>query len=150
MDRQHPRDIFDLKDMFSEVGIYGDLKQGLLLCLLSSPRPLHELLNPALIDQKSTFKNQFSGMTREIFTYEEFEKIREKVISTIRVIITDSDKLFLISYKSGMPDWDINSFSNFKIFPAIVWKLQNINTLKVNSPSKHQEQLSKLKQLLYE
>lgn len=46
LDRQHPRDIFDLKHLMDDEGISEILKPGLILFLLSSNRPIYELLNP--------------------------------------------------------------------------------------------------------
>ena len=147
LDRQHPRDIFDIKYLPLE-GINNDLKYGFLFCLLSSARPIHELLNPSRLDQRNTMENHFAGMARESFTYEDFESTREKLISIIRSILTKDDKEFLISFKAGEPDWSLNSFSEFKDYPAINWKLQNIRYLKINFPDKYQQQLELLKREL--
>jgi hypothetical protein len=148
LDRQHPRDIFDIKYLLEGDGISDEIKQGFMFCLLSSSRPIHEMLNPSLIDQQDAFENHFKGRTKELFTYEDFDKTREKLISNIRKILTDVDKQFLISFKSGNPDWNLDSFKKFKNYPAIKWKLQNVNNLKENSPERHKQQLDNLKQVL--
>ncbi|MCJ7448591.1 MAG: hypothetical protein MUO72_12955 [Bacteroidales bacterium] len=87
-------------------------------------------------------------MIREVFTYEDFVKTREDLITCIRNILTEDDKRFIISFKSGSPDWSLDSFNDFKNYPAIKWKLQNINYLRAYSPKKHQQQLENLKQEL--
>jgi len=70
LDRQHPRDLFDVRNMVHTLGFTEDMMNGFIFCLLSSKRPLHEILNPCLLNQKATLNSQFSGMTDEIFTYE--------------------------------------------------------------------------------
>src|SRR6187455_587735 len=63
LDRQHPRDIFDVKYILKNEGLNDEIKAGLMYCLLSSARPLHELLNPHFQDQGEAMENQFDGMT---------------------------------------------------------------------------------------
>ncbi|BAU58732.2 Ync [Halorhodospira halochloris] len=50
LDRQHPRDIYDIKLLYEHEGITDDLFRTFLIYIASSPRPVHELLNPNLID----------------------------------------------------------------------------------------------------
>lgn len=94
LDRQHPRDIFDIKYLLEGEGITNEIKYGFIYCLLSSARPINELLNPIPTDQKEVLENHFSGMTREQFTYEDFEKIRKDLIIKIIGSLTDADKKF--------------------------------------------------------
>ena len=76
LDRQHPRDFFDVKYLLENEGFTDEVKKGFLFGLLSSKRPIHELLSPNLIDQRSAMANQFAGMSHEPFTYEGFETTR--------------------------------------------------------------------------
>ena len=76
LDRQHPRDLFDVKYLLEKEGFTDEIKQGFLLCLLCSDRPINEVIKPNFQDQRSAFSNQFAGMTDEQFTYEEYEKTR--------------------------------------------------------------------------
>lgn len=68
LDRQHPRDLFDVKLLLENEGLTEEIKPGLILTILSSKRPIHELLNPNILDQKAAIVNQFDGMT-EPFSY---------------------------------------------------------------------------------
>ena len=45
LDRQHPRDLFDIKGLFEHEGITEDIRKAFLIYLISHPRPAHELLN---------------------------------------------------------------------------------------------------------
>lgn len=65
LDRQHPRDLFDVKYLLANEGFSVQVKEGFLMLLLSSDSPIHEMLNPHLQDQKSALANQFIGMTNE-------------------------------------------------------------------------------------
>jgi predicted nucleotidyltransferase component of viral defense system len=144
MERQHPRDIFDVKSMLNTFGFTDEIKQGFIFFLLCGKRPINEILNPHFTDQRVIFESQFSGMTNEEFTYTEFEKIRANLVEIIQNSLTDSDKEFLLSFVLGTPNWTYFDYSNY---PAIKWELLNINNLKITNPIKHIESVRKLKQL---
>lgn len=146
LDRQHPRDLFDVKYLLQTEGFTDEVKEGFLLCLLCSDRPINEVIAPNFQDQRSALDNQFYGMTDEKFSYEEFEKIREKLVETIHQALTERDKEFLLSVKNLTPDWSIYDFQKF---PSINWKLQNLQKLKDKNLDKHSEQYEALKEKLY-
>lgn len=145
LDRQHPRDVFDVRYLLDNEGFSEDIKKGFLLCLLSSNRPISELLKPNLLDQRETMLNQFEGMSRETFSYEEFEKTREELIITISKALTDKDKDFIIRFENNQPMWSIYDFESF---PSVQWKLYNLEQLKSNNPDKHEQYLNRLKEIL--
>ncbi|WP_273266795.1 nucleotidyl transferase AbiEii/AbiGii toxin family protein [Flexistipes sinusarabici] len=63
LDRQHPRDLFDIKKLLSTTGITKDIKTGFLLSLLSTNRPAYEILRPNFLNQRETLEKHFTGMT---------------------------------------------------------------------------------------
>jgi len=136
LDRQHPRDLFDIQQMFKTQLFDEELKKGFIFYLVSSGRPVSELLFPNLIDQSQAFKNQFTGMTRQAFTYADYENMRTLLIEKIHTSLTTEDKHFLLRFEQGIPDWSLYDFS---IFPAVQWKLLNIQHLKTKNPFKHQK-----------
>lgn len=129
LDRQHPRDLFGVAYLLDSEGFTEDIKKGFLLLLLSSNRPINEMLQPHLINQKAAMVNQFEGMSSESFTYEDFERTRVKLIETIHQSLTARDKSFLLSFSNLTPDWGIYDFEQF---PAVQWKLQNLTKLKTS------------------
>lgn len=137
LDRQHPRDLFDVKILMENEGFSEDIRKGFLLCLLCSDRPINEVLVPNFQDQRKAMENQFIGMSDVPFTYEDFERTREQLVKTINQGLTDTDKKFLLSVKNCEPDWSIYDFERF---PAVQWKLQNLRKLKESNPDKHREQ----------
>lgn len=145
LDRQHPRDLFDVKLLLENEGFTDEIKEGFLLAVLSSNRPINELLNPNLSDQSQAFINQFEGMTVMPFTYEEYEKVRETMILTIRENLNDTDKECLLGVKNLHPNWELFDFERF---PSVQWKLRNLQNLKDSNPEKYEEQCNRLKELL--
>ncbi len=141
LDRQHPRDFFDIAKMFSIQPFNDELKKGFIFYLISSNRPIVEMLFPHLQDQHVVFEKQFMGMTYEPFSYADFESTRELLIQRIHKSLSTEDKKFLLSIENGSPDWDSYDFS---IFPAVQWKLLNVKHFKKYKPAGHKRLFSKL------
>ncbi|MBN8647526.1 MAG: nucleotidyl transferase AbiEii/AbiGii toxin family protein [Caulobacterales bacterium] len=148
LDRQHPRDLFDVRLLLDNEGINNEIKTGFLAGLLSHGRPLHEMLRPTFKDQKAAFQNQFSEMTQIKFDYDDFEKTRTELVEAVSKSLNENDKAFLLSFKSGEPDWLLCDNPLLKTLPAIDWKLNNINKLKSTNSNKHNEYLELLKENL--
>lgn len=146
LDRQHPRDLFDVKHLLENEGFSDDVRQGFLFCLLGSDRPINEVISPNFQNQRKAMENQFTGMSEDEFSYEDFESIRENLVKVVHEHLTDQDKEFLLSVKNVTPDWSIYDFERF---PAVQWKLQNLQKLKTNNPEKHLQQYEALKEKLY-
>ncbi len=148
LDRQHPRDLFDVYLLFQESGYNENIKYGFIQALVSHMRTMHEVLRPHLLDQRNAFYNQFQGMSDIAFTYEDLENTREKLIETVNSSLTNMDRSFLLSFKRGNPDWDLFPSAGLKNMPAVQWKLLNLQNLIKSNPGKHRELLSKLEMLL--
>lgn len=150
LDRQHPRDLFDVFLLFQESGYNEHVKYGFIQALVSHMRTVHEVLQPHLLDQRTAFDKQFQGMSDIAFTYEDFEYTRVKLIKTVNSSLTDPDRSFILSFKRGDPDWDLFPLKGLKEMPAVQWKLWNIQKLIKANPEKHNEFLIKLEKLLTE
>ena len=145
LDRQHPRDFFDVRLLLDNEGFNDEIKQGFLYGLVCSNRPTHELLSPNLIDQQAAFTNQFEGMSSLEFTYEDFENTRSDIIQIIRSRLDDRDKAFLLDFNRLEPDW---SYYDFQEYPSVKWKIQNLTKLRENNPAKYRQQLDALEGII--
>lgn len=148
LDRQHPRDLFDIKQLYENEGLTDDLFRAFLVYLASSSRPPHELLNPNLRDLESVFAKEFSGMTVLPVTFGELEAARDNLIQDIQSRLSGRATEYLNGLAAGEPDFDLIGLSDANSLPAIRWKLQNIATLKQQDPTKYREQASALERLL--
>jgi len=142
LDRQHPRDLFDVRYLLANEGMTEDIKIGFLLCLLSSKRPINEILFPRFIDQEKAMKNKFEGMSSVRFTYNMFEQTRADLVSRVHSRISSDDIDFILKFKAIEPDWSVH---NFQAFPGVKWKLMNLRKLKSTDPVKYQGQFERLK-----
>lgn len=148
IDRQHPRDIFDVKLLLENEGFTDTIWAGVKVGLISHYKPISELLFPVLKDQKLAFDNQFAGMTRLEFSYKDYEVTRENLIKTMRKHLTDEDKLFILSFVRGEPDWELFPIHVLKDLPAIKWKLLNINRLKKENAVKYEQMINNLEAII--
>ncbi|MGC9343745.1 MAG: nucleotidyl transferase AbiEii/AbiGii toxin family protein [Bacteroidales bacterium] len=148
LDRQHPRDLFDVHLLFKESGYNDDVKNGFIQALVSHMRTMYEILQPHLLDQRHAFDNQFQGMSDITFTYEDFETTREKLVQTVNSSLSEKDRSFLLSFKRGNPDWNLFPVQGLKDMPAVQWKILNIQNLIKSNPGKHIDLVCKLESLL--
>jgi len=145
MDKQHPRNLFDVKLLLENEGFTDDIKRGFIFGLVGSDRPTHEMLKPNLLDQRMAFENQFEGMSAIEFSYDEYETTRLQLIETIQSGLNEGDKTFLLSLNRLDPDW---STYDFQEFPSVKWKLLNLEKFKTENPETYQQQLSELERIL--
>lgn len=144
LDRQHPRDLFDIKLLLDNEGISKEIMTGFLVYLMCHKRPPNEILKPAMQNQLPLFDSDFEGMTNIKFNYADFETTREELVKQINSSLTATDKSFLLTYFNGQPDWNLFRELRAKDLPAINWKLFNLNKLE---PAKRTAQIAALEAL---
>jgi len=145
LDRQHPRDLFDVLMLF-RYGAFDDaLRKAFIVYLISSDRPMVELLNPGLSDIRSVFETEFRDMVEEEVTCEELVETRKDLVARIASDLTLSERKFIISVKEGNPQWDLIGLEGIQSLPAVQWKLLNIGRM---APAKHQQAVRKLRDYL--
>lgn len=149
LDRQHPRDLFDVRLLFDNEGFSDETRYGLIVGLISHYKPIHELINPIFKDQKSAFDTQFAGMTTIIFTYDDYLNTREQLIEIINKRLTEDDKNLIYTFEKGNPDWGLFPYEVIKDLPAVQWKLLNINNLAKVNPDKHKKLVMALERVLF-
>lgn len=126
LDRQHPRDLFDVMLMLREEGLTREIFEGFLVYLISHRRPMGELLAPRWKPLAGIFQAEFAGMTREPVTLEQLEATRQDLLVAIRQQFNEQDAAFLLSLKRGTPDWGLLTLTGVDQLPAVQWKLRNI------------------------
>ena len=82
------------------------------------------------------------------FSYIDYLQTRSTIIKRVEECLTKTDREFLVTFEEGTPQWEKCCAGDLNRFPSIQWKLLNINKLKAQTPKKHQEGISKLKNYL--
>lgn len=145
LDRQHPRDLFDVKHLLDGPGLTDEIRKGFLLHLISHDRPMHEVIDPSRKDFRDIYKSEFAEMTEETVPYEVLVEVREQLISGLKNGLTYDEKHFLLSLKEGKPQWTLLGLNGVERLPAVQWKLRNIQKMSVE---KQKEQYGKLRDKL--
>jgi predicted nucleotidyltransferase component of viral defense system len=149
LDRQHPRDLFDVRLLLDAEGLGNDVRAGLLLNLIGHRRPIVELLDPAAKDQRHTFAGEFSGMTLRSFDYAAHEATLAELINLVRTSLTETERKFLLGFEEGNPDWSLFPVAGADQLPAPRWKLLNVQKLRARNPAKHAAGLRNLEKVLH-
>ena len=142
LDRQHPRDFFDVRGLLDNEGVSDSLMDVFIVYLISSSQPIIKLLQPNLIDISHVFEEQFVGMTTEPVELKLLTDTREELIKLLHQKLTAGHKAFLLGFKRGDPDWGILPFENIDQLPSVRWKMLNLEKM---DKSKRSEALEKLK-----
>jgi len=129
LDRQHPRDLFDVSDLLANEGISDELRSAVVVYLLSHNRPMHEVLAPVRKPLKEEFVRGFQGMTDRDVMVEELSKAREALIESIVGKMPNAHQRFLISFENGQPDWALLGLPHVIELPAVKWRMLNLDKL---------------------
>lgn len=146
LDRQHLRDLFDVRDLLAKEGINDKLRVAFLIYLISHNRPMAEILAPRRKNIEEEFHRGFVGMTSELVPLEELLQTRENLIDAIVGAMPDSHRRFLISFERGEPDWQGIDIAGVDRLPAVRWRQQNLDAL---SAEQRTRLVSQLEQLLF-
>lgn len=127
LDRQHPRDLFDVHLLLGNEGISDDLRAALIVYLISHDHSPHSLLNPVLRDITQDFEQNFVGMTADEIALDLLLKGRSDLIADVIGSMPNHHKEFLVSFYSRKPDWDLLGLEGIKDLPAVKWRELNLD-----------------------
>lgn len=131
LDRQHPRDLFDVKLMLGAGHRWDeDTMDCFVVYLAGHNRPMHEVLFPSIKPLGPIFENEFEGMTTEAVKLTALEEVRERLLSELPRALTARQREFLLSMARAAPDWTLLPHSHIEHLPAIQWKLLNLERLR--------------------
>jgi hypothetical protein len=145
MDRQHPRDFFDVRGLFERGALQPDVIECFVCYLAGHNRPVHEVLFSSDHDLSFAYEGEFLGMTRNPVTLAELQETRRRLKQEVPDALTANHRQFLLSLVTGAPDWRLMKFPHLSELPAIRWKLQNLAKLKKSNPAKFVRQADQLR-----
>lgn len=144
LDRQHPRDLFDVMQLFAHEGITPGIRRAFVVYLASSNRPVHEVLFPPLRDIQYDFTHNFQGMTAEPVPLDALLATRERLVREIQLGLDEEERQFLLSLVAGTPQWARLGIDHLEHLPGVRWKLQNLAELQKTNVKKFVDQGSLL------
>lgn len=132
LDRQHPRDLFDVRDLLANEGIDDALRSAFVVYLLSHNRPMGEVLGAAPKDISDEFVRNFEGMTEEPVPKEDLLDARAVLVDLMVAKMPAKHKRFLISFEAGQPDWSLLDVPKADKLPAVKWRIKNLDGIAQN------------------
>ncbi len=129
LDRQHPRDLFDVRDLLANEGLSDELREAFIVYLMSHNRPMFEVLSGRCKDLSDEYRDGFEGMTDEAVTIDELIQTQAAMIDALIGNIPDDHRTFLVGFESGEPDWGLLNVPHAKDLPAILWRQHNLDKL---------------------
>lgn len=143
LDRQHPRDLFDVRDLLANEGITPALRQAFVIYLASHHRPMAEVLRANPKDLTQEFERGFDGMTEDPVDLGDLIVARTALITAIVDDMPEAHRTFLIGFKAGAPDWDLIGLPDAADLPAVRWKQLNLDRLE---PARRADMVERLRQ----
>ncbi len=140
LDRQHPRDLFDVMQLFANEGITTGIRRAFVVYLASHTRPVHEVLFPNLRDVRQDYEQNFVGMTTEPVALEALLATRDRMLTELQRGLDAAERKFLLSLVANKPEWELLGIGHLQELPGIRWKLQNLERLQKSNPKKFTEQ----------
>ncbi len=144
LDRQHPRDLFDVRDLLANEGVTDELRRAFIVYLASHNRPMAEVLAPTRKLLGDEFARGFAGMTQEPVELAELEAAREAIISSMVGDMPEAHRHFLLGFKRGEPDWDLIGIADVQNLPAVQWKQRNLDKLPADKRRELTDALEKI------
>ena len=129
LDRQHPRDLFDIHDLLSNEGIDGELRTAFIVYLVSHHRPIERLLAPARRDMREEFERGLAEMMEVPVALDVLERTREELVAAIVGRMPDAHREFLLSIAGGEPQWSLLGMRSVSSLPAVEWRMRKLAQL---------------------
>lgn len=145
LDRQHPRDLFDVWQLFESQGITESMIECFVIYLAGHNRPPHEVLFSNNKEISGEYQRAFVGMTTQECPLDILLETRQRLKRELCTRLTDNQRDFLISVASAKPDWSLVQCRHAEQLPALRWKQANLMTFQKRRPDAFKRQIDTLK-----
>lgn len=136
MDRQHPRDMFDVLQMLDHFGWQSAAVDCFVAYLAGHNRPIHEVLFPRTKPLEPAFSHEFAGMTRSAVELDALMHVQARLFEQLPRQLTEDHREFLLSLAQGSPAWERMPMPHLRELPALKWKLMNLAQLRKRSAAR--------------
>lgn len=130
LDRQHPRDLFDVCQLYQAGGITDAMVECFVVYLAGHNRPIHEVLFGNAKNIASEYEHAFVGMTEVECPLAVLLEAREQLRHELPARLNAQQKQFLLSLASAKPDWSLLTCPHAAELPALRWKLSNLERFR--------------------
>ena len=144
LDRQHPRDLFDVRGLLSNEGIDERLRAAFVVYVVSHGRPIAELLAPSRLEIADEFSRGFAGMVETPVALDELERTREETVAEAVGGMPDAHREFLVSFETGEAEWSLLGVPGAWQLPAVRWRMRNVAQLDPVRRAEHARRLERV------
>ena len=144
LDRQHPRDFFDVREMFLGNHFDAGVVDCFVCYLAGHNNTVHGVLFSKDKKITSLYEEQFVGMTTHPVSLAELQEARSNLRSALLTNLQDRHKQFLLGLVRLEPDWSLMPFPHLRELPALKWKILNLEKLRRTNPKKFELQSAEL------
>ncbi len=123
LDRQHPRDLFDVRDLLLNEGIDTSLRCAFVVYLISHHRSIHRLLAPPRRDMGQEYERGLAGMMEVPVPLHALEQAREDMVAGMVGEMPEEHRRFLLSFQLGTPEWQLLEVPHAENLPAVRWRM---------------------------
>ncbi|PXV59712.1 Nucleotidyl transferase AbiEii toxin, Type IV TA system [Dyella jiangningensis] len=148
LDRQHPRDLFDVWQLYESGGISDGMVECFVVYLAGHNRPPHEVLFGNDKDVAAEYERAFVGMTEVDSSLDTLLQARRQLRSELPQRLTAAQRQFLTGLVRAEPDWSLLHCQHAAQLPALRWKLSNLETFRQRRPEDFTKQAEILEGLL--
>jgi predicted nucleotidyltransferase component of viral defense system len=148
LDRQHPRDLFDVAQMYDADGLSAQTVECFVVYLAGHNRPMHEVLFAREKNIEQEYRSTFVGMTTDPVDLESLVAARKRLFAELPAKLTANHREFLVGFARATPDWSLLACTHAKDLPAIRWRLQNLEQFRNEKPAEFGKQAAELERRL--
>ncbi|WP_321917030.1 nucleotidyl transferase AbiEii/AbiGii toxin family protein [Paraburkholderia sp. J11-2] len=145
LDRQHPRDIFDVQHMYETYGgLRDDCVAAFVGYLAGHNRPVHEVLFAKPHSLAHEYEAGFVGMTVDEVSLSRLEEVQAQLHHDLPRALSPKQREFLLSLVRLAPDWALMPYAHLSDMPAIRWKIENLRKLRTRDKQRFADQEARL------
>ncbi|WP_208249008.1 nucleotidyl transferase AbiEii/AbiGii toxin family protein [Rhizobium sp. T1470] len=130
LDRQHPRDLFDIRDLLANEGITDELRQAFIVYLISHGRTISDVIGSGQKDIGGEYERNFDGMTEVEVPLAELHAARAQLVENLIGGMPQAHREFLVGFKKGEPDWEKLGVAGAAELPAVRFKQENLEKIR--------------------
>lgn len=134
LDWQHPRDLFDVWQLYESGGISDGMVECFVVYLAGHNRPTHEVLFGNDKNIAGEYERAFVGMTEVDCSLETLLEARARLRHELPGRLSAQHKRFLSGLTRAQPDWSLLQCQHAAQLPALRWKLSNLETFRKRRP----------------
>ncbi len=142
--RQHPRDLFDIRDMLLTEGVDDKMRIAFVVYLISHHRPIATLLSPVRRDISREFTRGLVGLVKNPIALDELVQVREALIAELVGQMPVAHRQFLLSFQKCIPDWSLLGVKHVRTLPAIRWRMKKLSLMDEIERADHIAQLESI------